>query len=252
MNPTERFSTRVENYVKYRPHYPSAVVELLQSECGLNRDSIVADVGSGSGILSELFLQHGCSVIGIEPNREMREAGEKLLRHYPNFKSVAGAAESTRLENQSVDFITAGQAFHWFNREKAHEEFKRILKPHGWVVLIWNDRKVDSTPFLKSYEELLLTHGTDYQQVNHRQIEDQNLERFYAPNPLRKAIFKNEQQFDFEGVKGRLLSSSYVPESGTRLDEMLKALREIYEANERGGEVVIEYDTLVYFGNLDQ
>lgn len=93
MHSTERFSTRVENYVKYRPHYPSAVIDLLQSECGLNRESIVADVGSGTGILSELFLKHGCSVHGIEPNREMREAGEKLLRDYSNFKSIDGTAE---------------------------------------------------------------------------------------------------------------------------------------------------------------
>jgi len=250
MNSTERFSTRVENYVKYRPHYPPAVIELLQSECGLNRSSIVADIGSGTGILSELFLQCGCSVFGVEPNREMREAGEKLLRDYPNFKSIEGTTESTRLENQSVNFITAGQAFHWFNRGNAQSEFKRILKPHGWVVLIWNNRKTDSTPFLKSYEELLLTHGTDYQQVNHRQIDDKSLEQFYAPNPMRKAVFKNEQRFDFEGVKGRLLSSSYVPESGAKLDEMLKALREIYNTYQRGGEVMIEYDTTIYYGNF--
>jgi SAM-dependent methyltransferase len=252
MKPTERFSTRVENYVKYRPHYPPAIIELLQSECGLNRDSMVADIGSGTGILSELFLQRGCSGIGIEPNREMREAGEKLLQDYPKFKSIEGTGESTSLENQSVDFITAGQAFHWFDREKAREEFKRILKPHGWVALIWNDRKTDSSSFLKSYEELLVTHGTDYQQVNHRQIDDKRLERFFAPNPMKKAIFNNEQRFDFEGVKGRLLSSSYVPESGVELNEMLKALRNIYEANQRNGEVTIEYDTLVYFGNLNQ
>jgi SAM-dependent methyltransferase len=252
MNPTERFSTRVDNYVKYRPHYPPAVIELLQSECGLNRESILADIGSGTGILSELFLKHGCLVFGIEPNREMREAGERLLRDYSKLKSVEGTAESTSLENQSVDFIAAGQAFHWFDREKARAEFKRILKPHGWVVLIWNDRKTDSTPFLKSYEDLLITHGTDYHEVNHRQIDDKSIQLFFEPNPMRKAVFKNEQRFDFEGVKGRLLSSSYVPESGARLDKMLKALRRIYDANQRGGEVVIEYDTLVYFGNLDQ
>lgn len=252
MHSTERFSTRVENYVKYRPHYPSAVIDLLQSECGLNRESIVADVGSGTGILSELFLKHGCSVHGIEPNREMREAGEKLLRDYSNFKSIDGTAEFTGLETQSADFIAAGQAFHWFNRDKTREEFRRILKPRGWVVLIWNDRKTDSTPFLKSYEELLLTHGTDYQQVNHRQIDDKSIDRFFLPNPVRKGVFKNEQRFDFEGVKGRLLSSSYVPESGVRLDEMLKELRRIYDVNQDNGEVVIEYDTTVYFGNFDQ
>jgi len=252
MNPTERFSTRVENYVKYRPHYPQAIVELLQAECGLNRDSVVADIGSGTGISTELFLKSGCSVFGIEPNREMREAGEKLLCNYPKFKSLEGTAEATGLENRSADFITAGQAFHWFNREKARAEFKRILKLNGWVVLIWNDRQTDSTPFLKSYEELLLAHGTDYRAVNHKQIDEKILEPFFAPNKFRKAVFKNEQRFDFEGLKGRLLSSSYVPDGGTKLEDMLKALREIYDVHQQGEKVVFEYDTTVFFGQFDK
>lgn len=251
MNPTERFSTRVENYVKYRPHYPQAILSLLENECGLNRDSLVADIGSGTGISTELFLKSGCFVFGIEPNREMREAGENLLRDYPKFKSLEGTAEATGLENQRIDLVAAGQAFHWFNREKARKEFERILKPNGWVVLVWNDRQTDSTPFLKSYEELLLTHGTDYRAVNHKQIDEKILESFFAQNKFQKAVFKNEQRFDFGGLKGRLLSSSYVPDGGTKFEEMLKDLRKIYDAHHCEENVSFEYDTVVYFGKLD-
>lgn len=251
MSPTQRFSTRVENYIKYRPHYPPAILRLLENECGLTRTSIIADIGSGTGISSELFLKQGCSVSGIEPNREMRKAAEKLLRDYPNFKSNEGTAESTGLENASVDFITAGQAFHWFDQAKARKEFRHVLKPKGWVVLIWNERHVNSTPFLKSYEALLLTYGTDYTQVNHKHIDEKVLEGFFAPIKFRKIVFPNEQRFDFEGVKGRLLSSSYTPEGGPKLDEMLDELQRIYKMHHEHGRIALKYDTLVYFGQLN-
>lgn len=221
MNSTERFSTRVENYIKYRPHYPAKIVALLQKECGLTRASIIADIGSGTGISSELFLKQGCLVFGIEPNRDMRAASEKLLSHSPKFKTLDGTAESTGLENESVDIITAGQAFHWFNREKTREEFVRILKPNGWMALIWNNRQTDSTPFLESYEKLLLTHGTDYTEVNHKQIDELVIKSFFSPDIFQKVVFENEQRFDFEGLKGRLLSSSCTPQAGHKFDAML-------------------------------
>ena len=161
-DPTRRFSSRVDNYIKYRPGYPSAVIDTLASECGLTEQLIVADVGSGTGILSELFLKHGNPVFGVEPNREMREAGERRLKQYPNFTSVNGTAEATTLPDRSMDFITAGQAFHWFDRIQTRKEFTRILKGGGWVALIWNDRHIDTSPFLCAYEDLLRQYGIDY------------------------------------------------------------------------------------------
>src|SRR6266446_9260655 len=110
--PTERFSNRVENYIRYRPGYPKEIIELLKAECGLFPQSVVADAGSGTGLLAKLFLENGNLVFGIEPNREMRAAGERLLQAYPRFTSIAGTAEATTLPGQSVDFVTAGQAFH--------------------------------------------------------------------------------------------------------------------------------------------
>src|SRR5262245_47734188 len=182
---TQRFSSRVENYIKYRPGYPSGIIEALRSECGLTSGSIVADVGSGTGILTEMFLRNGNLVYGIEPNREMRDAAERLLKGYPRFHSVAAQAEETTLDDASVDFISAGQAFHWFDREKARTEFARILKPQGWVALIWNERVTTTTPFLVAYEQLLKDYSTDYEQVDHRRIDEDVIRDFFGSDQFR-------------------------------------------------------------------
>ena len=187
-NPTTRFSSRVDDYVKYRPGYPGAILDFLRHECGLTRDSIIADVGSGTGKLTELFLKNGNQVFGIEPNQEMREAGERLLKPYPNFRSLAATAEATTLQNQSVDIITAGQAFHWFNRETTRQEFLRILKPGGWVALIWNDRHTTASPFLEAYEELLQKFSTDYRAVDHKNVDSTVIGEFSTPQATDEVI----------------------------------------------------------------
>src|ERR1700712_2137458 len=170
-DPTKRFSNRVENYVKFRPSYPPGVLGLLQDKCGLTPAARVADVGSGTGILTELLLQQGNKVFAVEPNPDMRAAAEVRLSRQQNFTSVAGSAEATTLPDQSVELITAAQAFHWFDREKARGEFLRILTPGRWVALIWNDRHTESTPFLRAYEQLLRTYATDYAEVDHKQMD---------------------------------------------------------------------------------
>lgn len=250
-DPTRRFSDRVENYVRYRPGYPRAVLELLKEECGLRPVSVVADVGSGTGILSRLFLDGGCRVYGVEPNREMREAGERLLADRANFVSVDGTAEATGLAEASVDFVAAGQAFHWFETEASRAEFARILKPEGWTVLVWNDRRTRASAFLKDYERLLLEHGTDYAQGAGREVAADSIEAFFAPGWCERRAFRNEQVFDWEGLKGRVMSASYVPAPGhPRHGPMLKALRALFDRHEKDGAVVFEYDTNVYYGRL--
>jgi len=249
--PTERFSSRVENYVRYRPHYPAGIVALLETECGLTRESVIADVGSGTGFLAELFLRNGNSVFGIEPNREMREAGERLLATYAPFTSLAGTAEATTLPDQSVEFVIAGQGFHWFDRERSRAEFARILRPGGWVVLVWNDRRTDSTPFLAAYEQLLCDFGTDYDQVDHKRIDEAVLREFFRAEPGKKT-FPNQQHFDLPSLTGRLLSSSYVPEAGQpQYQEMLAALKSLFEAHQQDGHVTFEYDTVTFYGRVD-
>jgi SAM-dependent methyltransferase len=249
-DPTKRFSGRVENYVRFRPGNPAEVIDLLSDECGLTADSAVADIGSGTGKLSELFLANGNRVLGVEPNLEMREAGGRLLRGFPRFTSVDASAEATTLPERCADFVTAGQAFHWFDRERCRAEFLRILKPGGWVALVWNDRRTDTTPFLAADERLLLDHGTDYEKVNHRNIDEAVLREFFRGEPrMKKSPYS--QHFDFEGLKGRLLSSSYVPDAGQPGHEaMLAALRELFEAHVANGRVAFDYDALVYFGRL--
>ena len=245
-----RFSTRVENYAKFRPGYPVQVIVLLQHECGLTTQSRVADIGSGTGKLSEIFLNNGNMVFGVEPNEGMRSAAEHLLKKYPGFVSVGATAEQTTLESGSVDFVTAGQAFHWFDQEKARAEFSRILKPGGWVVLVWNERRLDATPFLRAYEELLLRYGTDYQQVRHENTT-KVIQDFFAPEILQLAAFENLQEFDFEGLVGRVVSSSYSPEPGhPNFESMVISLREVFAEHARAGKVALEYDTSVYFGHL--
>ena len=247
---TRRFDERVENYIAYRPKYPAAVGEFLQAELGLSAASVVADVGSGTGILSELLLQADCTIFGVEPNAAMRGAAERLLQAYPNFKSVAGTAEATTLPDQSVDFVTAGQAFHWFDAAGARREFTRILRPDGWVVLVWNMRRTDTTPFLREYEQLLREFGTDYTQVNCEQLPEEKIEDFFG-GQLQRRAFDNFQVFDFAGVRGRLLSSSYVPLAGQPKHEpMLAALRRLFDSHQQDGRVTIEYDTNLYYGRL--
>jgi len=251
LNSTQRFSSRVANYIKYRPDYPAAILDLLRKECGLASTSVITDIVSGTGILTDLFLKNGNPVFGVEPNREMREAAENLLQKYLAFQSVPGTAEATTLPEHSVDMITASQAFHWFDRDAAHREFLRILKPRGWVALIWNDRDITSRPFLKAYEELLLTYGTDYESVGHKHVDADVIGSFFGSIGFKQAVFPNKQVFDFDGLKGRLLSSSYAPEAGhPKHLPMLDALDAIFREHQTGGKVTFEYDTTVYYGRL--
>jgi SAM-dependent methyltransferase len=249
---TLRFSSRVENYIKYRPGYPPEVIELLSAACGLNSQSVVADIGSGTGILAEIFLRNGNPVLGIEPNLEMRAAAERLLRHYPDFTSVDGTAENTSLPNSSVDFITAAQAFHWFDQSRARAEFVRILKPDGWVVLLWNERRLNSSGFLRALEDLLLRYGTDYGKVRHENVSG-DIASFYEPNLFTAESFENLQAVDLDGLRGRIFSASYTPEPGhPQYEAMVEELHNLFYANEVRGKVTIEYDTKVYYGHLSR
>jgi SAM-dependent methyltransferase len=249
-NATSRFSDRVENYVRYRPGYPAEVLQTLKAECGLIPGHAVADIASGTGIWTRLLLENGNPVFGVEPNAEMREAGERLLAVFPKFSSVAGTAEATTLADQSVDFITAAQAAHWFDREKARREFVRILKPGGWLVLLWNERLTDSTAFLREYEQLLLKYGTDYQDIRHEHTTSE-VNQFFDPAPFQEHTFPMRQEFDYAGVEGRLMSSSYAPgPEHPRHTPMLRDLRRIFDEHAVEGRATFEYKTRMYFGRL--
>src|ERR1044072_644975 len=197
----QRFSNRVENYVKYRPGYPKEILEVFRDEMGLTQDSSVADIGSGTGISAQIFLENGNTVLGVEPNEAMRAAAEQLLRDFPKFQSIDGTAENTNLPDSSVDFVIAAQAFHWFDQRKTRAEFKRILRENGFAALIWNERQLDTNEFLRDYEELLKKYGTDYEKVRHHNIELKSLQDFFQKEFSSKT-FLNIQTLDFKGLKG--------------------------------------------------
>lgn len=250
-DPTTRFSDRVDNYVKYRPGYPLQIVALLAEHCGLTPQSVVADIGSGTGLLSRPFLANGNRVYGVEPNDEMRLAGESILRRYPQFCSVDGTAEATGLGAGSIDIVIAGQAFHWFDPVKARAEFVRILRPGGWVALVWNTRSKSAKGFLPAYERLLQTYGTDYAEIQSRHSEHGSIAAFFAPGQLKHRAFDNQQAFDYEGLEGRLLSCSYAPREGQPGHaEMIAELRRIFDIHNSNGKVTFDYNTNVYYGQL--
>ena len=251
-SPTARFSDRVENYVRYRPGYPPAVLDLLRAECGLRPSHIVADIASGTGVFTRLLLENANSVFAVEPNAAMREMGIRQLeslRAGDRLASVAGTAEETTLKSASVDFVTAAQAAHWFDLPRARAEFARILRPEGWCVLIWNERHTASTPFLQDYEQLLLTYGTDYKEVRQRTIA--TIHEFFAPVRSEERVYSLRQQYDYEGLAGRLWSSSYAPLEGhPSYEPMMQELQRIFRAHAKDDTVEFEYKTRVFYGHL--
>lgn len=248
----QRFSNRVDSYAKYRPNYPAEVLRCLQENMGLTPEMVVADVGSGTGLLTERFLYNGNTVYAVEPNAGMRKAAEAALIQYPNLHSIDGRSEATTLAMGSVDLVTAAQAFHWFEPVATRAEFVRISRPPHRVALIWNDRRDDGSPFLAAYRQLLDSFGTDYKRVDHKYVADAPaLERFFAPNSFRHFTYPNNQVLDYDGLVGRLQSTSYVPAPGEPgHDRMLEQARALYERFAEDGKVRIEYETQVFLGQL--
>jgi len=246
MDNTHRFGNRVENYVKYRPGYPAAVLDFLFETTGFTSSWKVADIGSGTGISTSLFLNNGNTVYAVEPNDAMREKAEELLGNDPGFISINGTAEHTGLAASSADLVIAGQAFHWFEPVAARKEFERIVRPGGAIALMWNERQVDSE-FEKAYEGLLQEFGTDYAQVNHSNVTLKEIESFFQPMPFQLKVTGNRQTFDWERLKGRLLSSSYIPiEENDIYKKMIERLRLIFVTWQRDGVVHFDYQTKLY------
>ena len=250
-DPAHRFTDRVSDYARTRPSYPQELVQLLRDEVGLRPEHVVADVGSGTGILTALLLAEGNVVYAVEPNRAMAAAAHDALGGHAGFRDVDGRAEATGLEPASVDLIVAAQAFHWFDAARTRLEFRRILRPGGFVVLVWNIRSVDATPFLRDYEAFLRQWGTDYQEVSSRYQDEAAMGQLFGPEGYATRRFVNRQSFDLGGLRGRLLSSSYTPPPGDpRREAMLLALPALFDRHQEEGRVAFAYDTWVYYGRL--
>ncbi len=249
-DPTQRFTERVANYVKYRPDYPAEILALFGDEMNLTDTSVIADIGSGTGISAKMFLENGNQVFGIEPNQAMREASTEFLRNFPKFYPLNGTAENTTLSANSVDIIIAAQAFHWFDRTKTGAEFRRVLRGKGFVALIWNERQLDSNDFLREYERFLLSFGNDYEKVRHDRLTIEVLRDIFQID-FQMSVFQNTQTFDFEGLKGRILSSSYMPsEEHSRFPEMRKELGQLFTKHQKNDIIDILYDTKVFYGQF--
>jgi len=245
--PTQRFSNRVADYVRYRPDYPLSVVETLRQHCGWTGNVDIADLGSGTGLSALGFLAAGHRVLGVEPNAEMRQAAESLLAARSTFTSIPGSAEATTLADHSVDLVIAAQAFHWFDVAAVATESDRILRTGGHRAVLWNLRKTTGSAFLDGYEALLQRFGTDYAAVSERYADPQALNRYFGPDGYDEYRFDHAQHFDFEGLRGRLLSSSYTPAPDhPQHPPMLDALKELFDATSADNTVAFEYDTCLY------
>jgi SAM-dependent methyltransferase len=249
LSPEERFTARVTDYAKSRPSYPDGLIPLLIKKYGLSNQSVVADIGSGTGLLSESFLKNGNTVYGVEPNDVMREAGERYLMDYDNFVSVPGSAERTQLIEDCCDFVVAGQAFHWFNRALARPEFRRILKPKGWVMLAWNILNPADKGLSLEYEQLFQCHGVNYQGGGYHLVSQEILKNFFGSYEF--AILPNPKIFDFEGFQSRVFSSSYAPLPGdSGYEEMKIDALQLFERYQKKGKIELIYQTRLYLGQL--
>lgn len=251
MDNTQRFTDRVDTYVKFRPSYPKEAIDYLYETVGLGAGGEIADVGAGTGKFTRLLIERGSVVYAVEPNDAMRNAAEDALGGTPGFRAVPGTAEATRLPDGSVDAIVCAQAFHWFDREAAKQEFKRILKPGGKAALIWNSRLTRGTPFLEAYDKLLHAYGIDYAKVGHKNISEEALAKFFQPAHMHTARFPSGQLLDFEALSGRMLSSSYIPQPDhPNYEPMMAELRNIFDTCNEKGLVSFDYETEVFWGEL--
>lgn len=222
------------------------MINILAKEIGLTNDKIIADIGSGTGISSIPFLENKNRVFGVEPNKEMREAQELLLSEFSNFSSINGSAEETNLEDESLDLIFCAQAFHWFDKEKSKSEFSRILKENGNLVIVWNSRST-KTEFQKEYEQILYDNIEEYKNVNHRNIDDLDIEKFFSPKSMKTYELANEQKFDLDGLKGRLQSSSYCPKEGQEYTKLMKEIDTLFEKHQKENIIKFNYETKIYW-----
>jgi len=248
---TQRFSNRVDNYTKYRPGYPPEVIQKLRDAGNLSSRSVIADVGSGTGIFTRLLLEEDYTVYAVEPNQPMREVADRDLSSNPKYHSVSGTAEATTLAKNSVNMIVCAQAFHWFDAQKTQVEFARIIKPGGKVALIWNNRQIEVDEFAINYELLLREQGSDYNRVNHQNLTAADFSAFFKNGDYELNRYYNQQVFDEAGLIGRAFSSSYVPAQETPDGQsFLTALKELFNRHQENGKVTVWYQTEVYLGEV--
>lgn len=246
---TRRFDNRVNDYRKGRPGYPAAILDELRRTAVLRHESIVADIGCGTGLSAEPFLNAGCTVYGVEPNASMRADAETKFAAKANFKSIDGTAEATGLPDRCTDWIVCAQAFHWFDPSRARSEFIRILKPAGAIALIWNERIKHGDGFSEAYESFIHRHALDYTRVRHENIDAGQIAAFFGRPPYSAGI-AHRQVLDWDHLVARVRSSSYMPHAGPEAVAMIDDLRKMFERFQTDGRVVMSYECKIFSGAL--
>ena len=249
---TSRFDGRADNYVSFRPTYPTEILDTIISSCSLEPGSPVADIGSGTGIFSSLLLDRELNVYAVEPNEGMRSSAERTLANESRFHSISGSAEQTTLADSSVQAITAAQAFHWFDLPPTKLEMRRILNPGAHVALIWNQRDT-RTQLQRDYESILRKHVPDYDHLVHMRINDGEIEKFLDGGDIETHSSTIGQPLDFEGLLGRMKSSSYVPSQDQPIfAKMANELQILFNEHERHGMVRFDYETKLFIGTISE
>lgn len=251
MDATQRFSDRVESYRLHRPRYPIEIVDWLREECCLQPASMIVDVAAGTGLLAEIFLARGYAVTAIEPNEGMRAACASQTLRFPKLRCTSGTAEATCLPVHATDLVTVGQALHWFDLPRARAEFVRVLRPGGWCAVVYNERRTGGDPFHDEYERILRKFGADYEMVRSKYLQPERLAEFFGDSKMSQATFPNAQVLDLDGLKGRILSSSYMPQEGDpRYPAMLREIEALFARCQKDAHVRLEYECVVNCGQL--
>jgi len=242
---TKQFSKRADFYSRYRPSYPGKLLNIVKRETGLHEGWIVADIGSGTGLLAKVFLKSGNKVFGVEPNDQMRSHADRNLAGFANFVSVNGTAERTTLPNSSVDLITVGQALHWFNPAKTIREFSRVSRPGGHLCVVYNEWK-KGDGFMRAYARVIREYGKGRAKVPH--ADAKYLARFFRGGKYSEFRVSNEQVLSHKGLVGRLLSASYIPLPGVSNFE--RDVSRLFAKHSRKGKVRLRYDTSIFVGEV--
>lgn len=248
----DRYSCKIEDYAKYRPDFPSEIIDFLYASGDISNSSVIADIGSGTGRFTRLLLEKGNLVYGVERNNEMRAKAEELLSKYTKFISISGSAEETSLNSKSVDLITVAQAFHWFDKEKCLLEFKRIIKNNGKVFIVWDD-------FVGDYNDFSIEQGKVISQF--RVVESENkgrkltraemINKFFKNNKFRTMAFTHELYEGFDEFKGGILSASFTPKPGEEnYEPFINKLQEVFDKYQQNGKVCTAFSSECYFGEL--
>lgn len=248
----DKFNGMGKVYSKYRPSYPLNFVDYLFTDVGMSQSSIIADVGSGTGILTRQLLEKGSNVYGIEPNADMRVIAETNLNNFPGFTSVSGSAENTTIDDNSVDYITVAQAFHWFDREKFKKECQRILKPEGKVILVWNTRDNENELVIENYEvnRKYCPNFKGFSDGMYGKTNNDDFSDFFNGEYETK-VFLNNLIFDMDGFIGRNLSASYALKSNdAQYNDYVNELKKIYEKYSNNGQLIMPNLTRSYVGNV--